>query len=200
MLFLCVGFDKFFDNLKQMTGWNPRTLIKSHIVIMISTIAPTVILVILYREVYGVISTDAPPLTYGNYQYPDWANKLGWGVALLSILSIPLYMLQQTLSILCACSSPHKSFYHRLKALVQPTELWWKNQQDNCPPNELHLLKVQSLDSCQAMDSAIDLTSASKSASMSTFNHSSSDSIAPDASVPSEANGHINRAMDETEF
>lgn len=30
------------------------------------------------------------PITYGEYQYPTWAQLLGWFIAMCSIMSIPL--------------------------------------------------------------------------------------------------------------
>jgi hypothetical protein len=37
--------------------------------------------------VYGLIGYE--PLTYEDYQYPLWANVLGWGIAGSSVLMIP---------------------------------------------------------------------------------------------------------------
>lgn len=191
-----------------MTGWRPNTVLKSHIVVMISAIAPAVILVILYREVGGLFLTGAPPLTYGSYTYPDWANKAGIAIALLSISSIPLYMLQQACVFLCGCTSSMngKTFGARLWALVQPTDLWWRNHNANGGNGPL-LKPSKSLPpplSSKAVDngSILEMDS-SYSSNMSTFDQSagSNQSLAKTSPTPPAAsNGHVNAAMDETEF
>lgn len=222
IIVLFYGFDRFFENLAQMTGWRPNTVLKSHIVVMISALAPAVILVILYREVGGLLTSGAPPLTYGSYAYPDWANKAGIAIALLSISSIPLYMLQQACRLLCGCTSSMngKSFGGRLRALVQPTDLWWRNHNANGggggDADQLVLLK-----SCKGLPPPLGSSSgkavvgngsilemdSSYSSNMSTFDLSagSNQSLAKTSSpVPAAAaaasNGHVNAAMDETEF
>jgi len=37
--------------------------------------------------VYGLIGYE--PLTYEDYQYPPWANTLGWAIAGSSVMMIP---------------------------------------------------------------------------------------------------------------
>lgn len=39
--------------------------------------------------IYSLI--DFKPLTYEDYDYPEWADILGWGLSLLSIVQIPLW-------------------------------------------------------------------------------------------------------------
>lgn len=210
-----------------MTGWRPNTVLKSHIVVTISAIAPAVILTILYREVGGLVMAGAPPLTYGTYQYPDWANRAGIAIALLSISSIPLYMAKQAAVHLCGCASAMNglSFGGRLRALVQPTDLWWRNHNANggggggvtggdhlhsCsalpPPPPLTPLTGKDNGSILEMDS-------SYSSNMSTFDLSAGSvqslqaktatpTSTPTTTRPANAanNGHVNAAMDETEF
>ena len=31
------------------------------------------------------------PVTYGNYQYPQWAIAMGWSIGVCSIIPIPAY-------------------------------------------------------------------------------------------------------------
>lgn len=45
--------------------------------------------------IYSLI--DFKPLTYENYDYPDWADSIGWGLSCLSIIQIPLW------AIICIC-------------------------------------------------------------------------------------------------
>lgn len=45
--------------------------------------------------IYSLI--DFKPLTYEDYDYPDWADGIGWGLSCLSIIQIPLW------AIICIC-------------------------------------------------------------------------------------------------
>ncbi|KPM11783.1 sodium- and chloride-dependent glycine transporter-like protein [Sarcoptes scabiei] len=66
------GIDRFFDNLHQMTEWKPKILLQSYIVFIISAIAPSVMIWILYGQIFG----SSQVLTYGSYRYPHWANLI----------------------------------------------------------------------------------------------------------------------------
>lgn len=46
--------------------------------------------------VFGLLYHE--PLQYNDYLYPTWAEWMGWGLALSSILMIPLFMILQLLS------------------------------------------------------------------------------------------------------
>ena len=37
---------------------------------------------------------DYVPVTYGDYVYPSWAEGLGWGIASLSLVCIPIGMVK----------------------------------------------------------------------------------------------------------
>ena len=192
------GLDQFFDNLNKMTGWNPTTFIKSNIVVMISVIAPTVISIILYKELYTLFTNESA-LSYGSYKYPEWAGAVGWGISILSLMAIPIFMLLQTCNILCCSGNKYDSFRHRLKSLVQPTDLWWKNQNTYLQKaNKLPSLKVDPTNGNGTKDSAIELSTSYSN--LSTFNHSSSDSLTTNTNAETKANGHINAALDITEF
>lgn len=39
------------------------------------------------------------PLTYDDYTYPPWANWVGWGIALSSMILVPAYVIYKFLSI-----------------------------------------------------------------------------------------------------
>ncbi len=38
--------------------------------------------------------TDYKPVTYGEYEFPGWAEGLGWGIASLSLVCIPIGMIK----------------------------------------------------------------------------------------------------------
>ncbi|XP_027204167.2 LOW QUALITY PROTEIN: sodium- and chloride-dependent glycine transporter 1-like [Dermatophagoides pteronyssinus] len=116
------GIDIFFDNLEKMTKWKPKILLQSHLVIMITVIAPSVMLWILSKQLF-----ETPALKYGSYQYPYWAIWIGWSFALLSISAIPLVMIKELLRILFCYGYSKKTINQRLRMLIRPTNEWWNN-------------------------------------------------------------------------
>lgn len=118
--------DRFFDNLRQMTSWRPSLLLQSYLVVLISLVAPIVIGVILFKELYLLVHHHASPLQYGSYHFPPWTGWLGWAIAGLSISAIPLGALHQ-LATFCCQSGYTKPLGQRLSGLFQPTEAWWQN-------------------------------------------------------------------------
>lgn len=136
------GIDKFFDNLKEMTQWHPKVLLKSHLVVTITALAPAVIMIILYKEMSVLFKSEAQ-LKYGTYDYPHWAILAGWGMVSTSVIAIPLGVGHQFLKTMC---SREKSFCKRLRMLTNPTELWWANATENEKPNTLAILTRDSID------------------------------------------------------
>jgi hypothetical protein len=119
------GISTFLSDINQMTGWKPSLLLKSHIVVMISTLSPIVITIILVKDVWGLIA-DENVITYGKYIYPSWGQWIGWSLALLSIVAIP-------------CGAVHHMIYvftsgnicENLKSTFRPTKLWRQNAELN---------------------------------------------------------------------
>ncbi|XP_046913168.2 sodium- and chloride-dependent glycine transporter 1 [Dermatophagoides farinae] len=116
------GIDIFFDNLEKMTKWKPKILLQSHLVIMITVIAPGVMLWILVKQLF-----ETPALNYGSYQYPYWAIWIGWSFALLSIIAIPLMMIKESLLVLFSNKYSKKTINQKLRMLIKPTGKWWNN-------------------------------------------------------------------------
>ena len=183
------GIDKFFDNLKQMTNWQPNTIIKSHIVVTITLITPLVISIILYKEVATLFDVNSF-LTYGDYHYPLWANWVGWGTALLSIIAIPIGMLHQICwNLSCFNDKEYKSFSKRLSSLVKPTDLWWKNSRDNEQMRN-HIISMNVQQKGEFKDNWKEIN----------LSHSIISVQQDESGYQSEANGHVNEALDVTEF
>jgi len=108
-----------------MTGFKPPLLLKSHIVVMISTVAPIVIGVILVKDVIGLIADD-DVITYGKYVYPPWAQWIGWSLALLSIAAIPCGAIQHIIYVFTS-----GNILRNLKSSLKPTKLWRRNAELN---------------------------------------------------------------------
>jgi len=39
------------------------------------------------------------PLTYDDYTFPLWANRIGWGIALSSMILVPAYIIYKFMSV-----------------------------------------------------------------------------------------------------
>ncbi|CAG2180417.1 unnamed protein product [Oppiella nova] len=115
------GISNFFADLKHMTGWKPSTLIRSHIVVMITTCSPIAIIIILYKEVFGLLF-DEEVITYGKYIYPPWAQWVGWSLALISMAAIPLGVIQHIVQVFTS-----GNIIQNLKCSLRPTKLWSQN-------------------------------------------------------------------------
>jgi hypothetical protein len=115
-----------------MTRWKPSLLLKSHIVVMISTLAPIVITIILVKDVWNLIA-DENVITYGKYIYPSWGQWIGWSLALLSIVAIPCGAVEHMISGHVFTSG---NIWEDLKSSLKPTKLWRQNAHlnSNIPP------------------------------------------------------------------
>jgi hypothetical protein len=108
-----------------MTGWKPSLLLKSHIVVMISTLSPIVITIILVKDVWGLIA-DEDVITYGKYIYPFWGQWIGWSFALLSIVAIPCGAVHHIIYMFTS-----GNIWENLKSTFKPTKLWRQNAELN---------------------------------------------------------------------
>ncbi len=45
----------------------------------------------LFQGIFIYSLIDFKPLKYEDYDYPDWADALGWGLSCLSIIQIPFW-------------------------------------------------------------------------------------------------------------
>merc|ERR1711902_431471 len=84
------GVQNYFDDLYHMTKLNPGMWGKSHLVFVYMTLSPLIITVILIFSWTGY-----EPLTKGDYEYPPYANALGWLIAMIAILAVPFVGIYQ---------------------------------------------------------------------------------------------------------
>uniref|UniRef100_A0A8D8YPX1 Transporter n=1 Tax=Cacopsylla melanoneura TaxID=428564 RepID=A0A8D8YPX1_9HEMI len=66
--------------------------------------------------VYAIVSHT--PLHYENYDYPDWADGVGWCLACLSMCQIPFW------AIVVVCRSKGSSLKQKFLNAITPTEDW----------------------------------------------------------------------------
>jgi len=76
------GVRRFSDNVQFMTGYKPSIFFKVCWVL----IAPLLLAAIF---AYAMFEYKAPK--YGDYVYPDWALGVGWALAGISVIQIPIW-------------------------------------------------------------------------------------------------------------
>lgn len=109
------GADRFLEDIKLMIGYTPSVWWK----ICWKFITPAMIGFIWLFSV-----TQLKPVSYGDYQYPDWAIAIGWLLGLASILPLPTYMV-------IAVLQKEGSLTERIRLLVKPDIMWGPMVENN---------------------------------------------------------------------
>ena len=85
---ICIGWlygtDRLFDNIEFMTGHRPHMWWS----LCWKIFSPAVILALF---LFSLVEWKG--ISYGKYKYPDWAEAVGWMLALSSMVCIPLGLL-----------------------------------------------------------------------------------------------------------
>ncbi|XP_076450373.1 sodium-dependent proline transporter-like [Babylonia areolata] len=102
------GADRFAEDIEMMIGRKPPVIMR----ILWCFVSPIILVVLL---VFTLVSYEPP--SYGDYHYDTAATVLGWMVATLSFLPIPLFML----AALCRSKG---SLLQRLKETMSPDDTW----------------------------------------------------------------------------
>ncbi|KHN78185.1 Sodium-dependent acetylcholine transporter [Toxocara canis] len=104
------GVDNFLDNIKWMIRFYPSPYIFWKI--QWKFICPLIYLVIL-----SFVWVGYKPISYEGYEYPDWANSIGWGVSLAPLAMLPLCALVK----FCIAKG---TFPQRWRDLLCPDDDW----------------------------------------------------------------------------
>ncbi|XP_050293388.1 sodium-dependent noradrenaline transporter-like [Anthonomus grandis grandis] len=100
------GLDRLSQDVEAMLGIKPGLYWR----VCWKFISPSfIVCVVMFGLLYH------PPLVYNDYYYPNWAEWVGWGLALSSILMIPIAAIVQL------CKTPG-SFKERLALSISPVE------------------------------------------------------------------------------
>ncbi|XP_050345679.1 sodium- and chloride-dependent GABA transporter ine-like [Nymphalis io] len=102
------GVDRLSRNIKQMTGQQPSLYFRFCWLIA----APALLLALWVASL-----VDYTPPTYRQYQYPTWAQVLGWIIASVSLLCIPVY------AIAVIIRAPGNNFREKFRNSIRPTSL-----------------------------------------------------------------------------
>lgn len=130
------GVDNFLEDIKKMLGFYPYPRIFWKGIWKFGM--PLVVLTIL---VFTWI--DFVPARYGDYEFPTWANAIGWVLSFSSVSLIPLVAIYKIIR-------EKGSFVERLKKLIRPLPEWAPPPEVCIRPNDSFgakpLLKVTSFD------------------------------------------------------
>ncbi|XP_071755839.1 sodium- and chloride-dependent GABA transporter 1 [Centroberyx gerrardi] len=99
------GLQRISNMIKKMLGKAPNIYFRLCWLVF----SPLLVLCILISSVI-----QYTPAHYGKYKYPVWAEGVGWGISLVSIVWIPLGAIQEI------CKNKG-SFLQRVKTAVTPT-------------------------------------------------------------------------------
>ncbi|XP_055957219.1 sodium- and chloride-dependent GABA transporter 1-like isoform X1 [Patella vulgata] len=102
------GADRYFGDMEMMLGKRPLFLFK----ILWKFINPLILSVIL---VFTLVQYQPP--TYGDYVYPPYASAIGWIIALISAVPIPIWMIREFIT-------RKGPLLQRIKLSFQPNEKW----------------------------------------------------------------------------
>jgi len=99
------GVRRLSDNIEEMTGRQPNIIFK----FCWMFVSPVLILVIWIFTLYDY---EAP--SYGDYSYPWWCILLGWCIAALSILPIPV------MAVIAIINAEGKTLLDKIKSAASP--------------------------------------------------------------------------------
>uniref|UniRef100_G3UG55 Transporter n=1 Tax=Loxodonta africana TaxID=9785 RepID=G3UG55_LOXAF len=84
------GVDRFSNDIQQMMGFKPGLYWR----LCWKFVSPAFLLFVVVVSI-----VNFKPLTYDDYIFPLWANWVGWGIALSSMVLVPAYTIYKFLSI-----------------------------------------------------------------------------------------------------
>jgi solute carrier family 6 amino acid transporter-like protein 5/7/9/14 len=121
------GIQNFFDDLYSIVKFDLGHWSKTNIHFIYLTMSPAIITVIL------IISwANHEPLTKGDYKYPEWADGVGWTIAMIAICSVPAVAIYQLImAVYRASKRPGfdfiSDFPNILYKLTHHTDDWRNN-------------------------------------------------------------------------
>nr|XP_054389906.1 sodium-dependent noradrenaline transporter isoform X5 [Pongo abelii] len=121
------GVDRFSNDIQQMMGFRPGLYWR----LCWKFVSPAFLLFVV---VVSIINFK--PLTYDDYIFPPWANWVGWGIALSSMVLVPIYVIYKFLST--------------------QGSLWERLAYGITPENEHHLVAQRDVRQFQAMEIMLD--------------------------------------------
>ncbi|KAK7913482.1 hypothetical protein WMY93_013693 [Mugilogobius chulae] len=100
------GVDRFSDDIEQMMGFRPGLYWR----LCWKYVSPAFLLFVVIAS-----TVTATSLKYDDYVFPDWSNVIGWGIAMSSMLFVPVYAFYKF------CTVPG-SFKERIAYCITPEQ------------------------------------------------------------------------------
>uniref|UniRef100_A0A0P4VUH0 Transporter n=1 Tax=Scylla olivacea TaxID=85551 RepID=A0A0P4VUH0_SCYOL len=130
------GIDNFLDDIKKMLGFYPYPrLLWKYVWKFVMPLVVVLILIFTWL--------DFTPARYGDYEFPFWANAIGWALSFSSVFLIPAVAVFKILR-------EKGSFMERVRKLIRPLPEWAPPAEVCIRPNDSFgakpLLKVTSFD------------------------------------------------------
>ncbi|KAF6021690.1 hypothetical protein EB796_019999 [Bugula neritina] len=113
------GAENILDNVQEMLGWKFHPFGWWYFRILWKVVTPLLLLVVV---VFNFIQTGK--LSYGNYLLPNWAQTIGWLVAVLPILIIPIYAVMVIVYDYLSLPDSEESIWQRIRRLTRPSDKW----------------------------------------------------------------------------
>jgi hypothetical protein len=88
-MFVRAGWRRLSDDVYQMLGSRPN----GFWLVCWSVVTPGIVLMMI---IFSAVQMDSP--SYGDYVYPPWARGVGWCIAMISIVPIPLVALVKVMN------------------------------------------------------------------------------------------------------
>ena len=109
------GAWRLMKNIKTMHGNPPCILWKYTWYILTPGL-------LLFAIIFSCINYT--PLSYDTYIYPTWANWLGLGLMMISLLPVPIYAIYHFVEYSRSPAGKNKSALKILQEISSPTEDW----------------------------------------------------------------------------
>uniref|UniRef100_A0A7M4E4S6 Transporter n=1 Tax=Crocodylus porosus TaxID=8502 RepID=A0A7M4E4S6_CROPO len=84
------GVDRFSKDIHEMMGFKPGLYWR----LCWKFVSPAFLLFVVIVSIINF-----KPLTYDDYTFPLWANRIGWGIALSSMILVPAYIIYKFLNV-----------------------------------------------------------------------------------------------------
>uniref|UniRef100_A0AAR2J391 Transporter n=1 Tax=Pygocentrus nattereri TaxID=42514 RepID=A0AAR2J391_PYGNA len=110
------GVDRFSEDIERMMGFKPGLYWR----LCWKFVSPVFLLVVV---IASILTTRE--LKYDNYIFPYWANLVGWGIAMSSMMFVPLYAIYKFLS-LPGTFKQVKEYAFLLSCLLSPKSVCFK--------------------------------------------------------------------------
>jgi len=118
------GYSNYIDDLFEITSKNTLYILKIPMGLFYCFLSPLAIGIIFIFSWYNY-----SPLTKGDYVYPCWANGVGWIIAMIGILPVPVTAIYVFIKAYISTSSEEtqRPLLKVMRQTTQHTEEWRQN-------------------------------------------------------------------------